>query len=41
MPKVPFEIMKEQYLLKSSFFYNRLRSEGYFKLFAQVQKYVR
>jgi len=40
MPKVPFEIMKEQYLLKSSFFYNRLRSEGYFKLFAQVQKYV-
>lgn len=40
MPKVPFEIMKEQYLLKSSFFYNRLRSEGYFKLFTQVQKYV-
>ena len=40
MPKVPFEITKEQYLLKSSFFYNRLRSEGYFKLFAQVQKYV-
>lgn len=40
MPKVPFEITKEQYLLKSSFFYNRLRSEGYFKLFSQVQKYV-
>lgn len=41
MPKVPIEVSKEQYLLKSTFFYNRLRSEGYFKLFFQVQKYIK
>lgn len=41
MPKVPAEVTKEQYLLRSSFFYNRLRSEGFFKLFMQVQKYLK
>lgn len=41
MPKVPIEISKEQYLLKSTFVYNRLRSEGYFKLFFQVQKFLK
>ena len=41
MPKVPIDVSKEQYLLKSTFFYNRLHSEGYFKLFFQVQKYVK
>jgi hypothetical protein len=38
MPKVPFEVIKESYLLKSTFFYDKLRSNGYFDLFLQVQK---
>ncbi|MBQ9190142.1 MAG: XcyI family restriction endonuclease [Bacteroidaceae bacterium] len=41
MPKVPAEVTKEQYLLRSTFFYNRLRSEGFFNLFMQVQKYLK
>ena len=39
MPKVPIEISKERYLFRSSFVFDRLKSEGYFKLFLQVQKY--
>lgn len=39
MPKVPNSVVKESYLLKSTFFYNRLRTEGYFSLFAQIKKY--
>lgn len=41
MPKVPESITKEQYLLKSTFFYNRLKSNGYFKLFVSVRKLAR
>ena len=40
MPKVPYDSIKEQYFLKSTFFYNKLRSEGYFHLFRQMQTYV-
>ena len=41
MPKVPNIVVKESYLLKSTFFYNRLRTEGYFSLFAQIKKYAK
>jgi len=37
MPRVPYDVTKESYLLKSTFFYNKLRSHGYFDLFMQVQ----
>ncbi len=38
MPNIPESVIKEQYLLKSTFFYNKLKSNGYFKLFAKVRK---
>lgn len=38
MPKVPESVTKEQYLLKSTFFYNKLKQHGYFDLFMKVQK---
>ena len=41
MPNAPESIIKEQYLLKSTFFYNRLKSNGYFKLFVSVRKLAR
>ena len=37
MPKVPNEVTKESYHLKSTFFFNKLRTFGYFDLFMQVQ----
>lgn len=37
MPKVPEAVTKESYLLKSTFFYDRLRQDGYFELFFQIQ----
>lgn len=39
MPKVPESVIKENYLLRSTFFYKSLCSEGYFALFAQLKKY--
>lgn len=41
MAKVPDTIAKEQYLLKSTFFYNRLNTNGYFSLFLKVKKFVK
>lgn len=41
MPRVPESVTKESYLLKSTFFYNRLRTEGYFGLFVQIKKYAK
>lgn len=41
MPKVPDSVTKESYLLRSTFFYNRLCSEGYFSLFNQLKRYAR
>jgi hypothetical protein len=41
MPKVPYEVIKESYLLKSTFFYDKLRANGYFELFFQVQNYCK
>lgn len=38
MPKVPESVVKESYLLRSTFTYNRLRSEGYFELFMKIRK---
>ena len=38
---VPASVTKEQYVLKSTFFYNKLSSLGYFDLFEQMQKYSR
>lgn len=38
MPKVPESVTKEQYFLKSTFFYNRLKANGYFQLFMKVRK---
>ena len=39
MPKVPYDVVKESYLLKSTFFYNKLKSNGYFKLFMDIQHF--
>ena len=41
MAKVPYEVTKESYLLKSTFFYNKLKTNGYFDLFMDVQKMSR
>lgn len=41
MPKVPDTVTKENYLLKSTFFYNRLRTEGYFGLFVTIKRYAK
>lgn len=38
MAKVPYEVTKESYLLKSTFFYSKLKSNGYFDLFINMQK---
>lgn len=38
MAKVPYEVTKESYLLKSTFFYSKLKSNGYFELFINMQK---
>ena len=40
MSKVLDSVIKEQYLLKSTFFYNKLTSNGYFDLFLHIQKYA-
>lgn len=37
MAKVPYEVTKESYLLKSTFFYNKLKTNGYFELFLEIQ----
>jgi len=37
MPRVPYEVTKESYLLKSTFFYNKLQTNGYFELYMQIQ----
>lgn len=41
MAKVPESVIKESYLLKSTFFYNRLNINGYFSLFMKVKKFVK
>lgn len=41
MPKVPETVVKESYLLRSTFTYNKLRSEGYFDLFMKLSKFAR
>lgn len=41
MAKVPESVVKESYLLKSTFFYNRLNANGYFSLFMKVKKFVK
>ena len=41
MPKVPESVVRESYLLRSTFTYNRLRSEGYFELFMKISKFAR
>ncbi|MCR5448356.1 MAG: XcyI family restriction endonuclease [Solobacterium sp.] len=41
MPRVPESVVKESYQLKSTFFYNRLRADGYFQMFLQVQNLSR
>ena len=37
---VPPSVTKEQYVLKSTFFYNKLNSLGYFELFREIQRYA-
>jgi len=37
MPQVPYDVTKESYLLKSTFFFNKLRTNGYFDMFLNVQ----
>lgn len=39
MAKVSELALKENYTLRSTFFYNRLRSEGYFGLFLNIRNY--
>lgn len=41
MAKIPDSVVKESYLLKSTFFYNRLNTNGYFSLFMKVKKFVK
>lgn len=41
MAKSPESVIKESYLLRSTFFYNRLDTNGYFSLFMKVKKFVR
>lgn len=41
MAKAPDSVVKESYLLKSTFFYNRLTTNGYFSLFMKVKKFVK
>lgn len=41
MSKVPESVSKEQYMLRSTFFYNRLNTNGYFALFLKVKKFVK
>lgn len=41
MAKVPESVVKESYFLRSTFTYNRLRSEGYFELFMKISKFAR
>lgn len=38
MAKVSYEVTKESYLLKSTFFYSKLKTNGYFELFADIEK---
>ncbi|HWR42279.1 XcyI family restriction endonuclease [Sporomusa sp.] len=38
MPKVPKEVIYESYVLKSTFFYNKLNSLGFFDLFQDIKK---
>ena len=37
---VPPSVTKEQYVLKSTFFYNKLNSLGYIELFREIQRYA-
>lgn len=41
MAKLPDSVIKESYLLKSTFFYNRLNTNGYFTLFMKIKKFVK
>lgn len=41
MSKIDESLAKEQYLLKSTFFYNRLSTNGYFSLFKKVKRFVK
>ncbi|MCM1028784.1 MAG: XcyI family restriction endonuclease [Pseudoflavonifractor sp.] len=41
MAKIPEAVVKESYLLRSTFFYNRLNTNGYFNLFLKVKKFVK
>lgn len=41
MPKIPESAAKEQYLLRTTFFYNRLSINGYFNLFLKIKKFVK
>lgn len=41
MAKVPESVAKEQYLLKSTFFFNGLKTNGYFTLFLKVKMFVK
>lgn len=41
MAKTPESVLKESYLLKSTFFYNRLNINGYFSLFMKVKKFIK
>ena len=41
MTKLPESVVRESYLLKSTFFYNRLNTSGYFSLFMKVKKFVK
>ena len=38
MAKVPYEVTKESYLLRSTFVYKKLKANGYFDLFNDIQK---
>ena len=41
MPKVPKEVIKESYLLKSTFFFRRLHELGYVKIFDKIHSSIK
>lgn len=40
MPHIPETVSKEQYMLRSTFFYNKLKLNGYFDLFISISQFL-
>jgi hypothetical protein len=40
MPKVPYEVTKESYVLRATFFYEKLHSSGFFGLYQELKQFA-